>query len=183
MKALIPDVRFGVIESLGYFYVEGPDNEIYSPTRPEIPKLPFCDIIRDLKSAMDTAGLLLDHFHTDYGYEGVHFDGRTNATLDYGRIIGVEQCVRNLGIKTGNIINAFHDRTVSNPEREIANQEALNNTVLFFEGYMSAGLNPDQYVLQTWQPFPDRTGPETEPGTVLHLFRELLMHPLYTISR
>ncbi len=180
MATLIPGVRFGVIDSLGFFTVAGPEGQTYRATRPEIPELPFDAIFAYLIDAMAERNLELDHFHTDYGYEGVRSDGRrAGLHLDYGRIIGVETTVRSHGIRTGNIINAFHDRTVDDPAPNVANREAFERTLEFFAGYMATGLAPDHIVLQTWQPYPDRTGPEDAPYTVMNLHRTLLRHEAF----
>jgi hypothetical protein len=77
------------------------------------------------------------------------------------------------------IVNAFHDQSVPHPARDAANQEACDRTRRFFTGYEAAGGQAAQIVIQTWQPYPDRTGPEDEPYTVLHLARDLLQDPAF----
>jgi len=106
----IPGARLGVIESLGFFEVDGPDGKHYPRTVPALPKWPFAEYLDTLLAAMKRRGLELDHFHIDFGYEGVLHDGG-GEKLDFGRILGVEACAQQRGVKAGVIINAFHDRS------------------------------------------------------------------------
>jgi hypothetical protein len=169
-----PQVRLGVIESLGFFHVRSPDGREYVRTVPALPVWRFEEFIDILLAAMRRRGLQLDHFHIDFGYEGVRHDGGGKGKLDFGRILGVEQCLHSRGVKAGVIANAFHDQSVAGSEPAVANGEAAERTALFLDGYLAAGGKADHLVLQTWQPYPDRTGPENEPLTVLGLFRRLL---------
>ncbi len=176
LHAAIPDAKFGVIESLGFFHVSGPNGRVYVRTVPKLPVWRFEDYLETLLAAMAQRGLTLDHFHIDFGYEGVLHDGGGPAagTLDYGRIRGVERCLQARGVRAGVIVNAFHDTRVETPEPDTANREAAANTERFWRGYVDAGGRAEDLVFQTWQPFPDRTGPESDPDTVLGLYRRLL---------
>jgi hypothetical protein len=183
MSELLPGVRIGAIDSLGYWWVEGEDGRVYEPSRPDIPDLPFAEIFARLVEAVEARGLRLDHFHSDFGHDGVRFDGAGTGKLNYGRVLAVEAAVRAAGIRSGNIVNAFHDafhdKTLPEPESARSSAEAVNNTLAFFEGYMAAGQIPDDLVFQTWQPFPDKTGPETERDTVMHLHRSMMTHSAF----
>lgn len=170
----IPEVKLGVIESLGFFHITGPDGRQYPRTDPLLPEWEFEAFMDELLGVLKERGLALDHFHIDFGYEGVRFDGRATGELDYGRILGVEQAVRERGVKAGVIINAYHDRSVADPDPATANREAHGNTLAFARGYLAAGGKAEHLVLQTWQPFPNVTGPEDQAHTVLNMTRDLL---------
>ncbi|NSW56187.1 MAG: hypothetical protein HPY44_09240 [Armatimonadetes bacterium] len=174
MRQAIPGVKFGVIESLGFFHIIGPDGREYPRTDPLLPVWKFDAFMDELLAAMKDKDLTLDHFHIDFGYEGVRFDGRNRGELDFGRILGVEQAVHARGIKAGVIINAFHDRSVQEPDPATASREAYENTLAFTRGYLAAGGKSEHIILQTWQPYPDVTGPEDRPHTVLNIARDVL---------
>lgn len=169
----IPGARLGVIESLGFFEVDGPDGRHYPRTVPALPKWPFAEYLDTLLSAMKSRGLELDHFHIDFGYEGVLHDGG-GQKLDFGRILGVEACAQQRGVKAGVIINAFHDGSVKDPQPDVASREAYEHTTRFATEYKAAGGNADHLVIQTWQPYPDKTGPESEACTVLGVAKGVL---------
>lgn len=170
----LPAVRLGVIESLGYFHVNGPGEREYARTVPALPVWHFEEFFDALQAALRRHDLELDHFHIDFGYEGVQYDGLREGKLDYGRVLGVERHVQSRGVKAGVIVNAFHDQSVKAPQPQQASREACERTRQFLAGYLAAGGKADHIVLQTWQPYPDRTGPETDPLTVVGLQRTLL---------
>jgi hypothetical protein len=60
--------------------------------------------------------------------------------------------------KAGVLVNACHDQSVAGPTPAVANWEAADRTALFLDGYLAAGGKADHLVLQTWQPYPDRSG-------------------------
>jgi len=177
MARRIPNVKLGTIESLGFFHVTGTDGVEYPRTVPKLPVWRFEESFDLLLAAMKRHGLKLDHFHIDYGYHGVRHDARRlkKAGLDFGRLLAVERYVQSKGVNVGVIVNAFHDRSVKKPESEQASGEATKNTVGFHEGYLSAGGKAEHMVIQTWHPYPDRTGPEDEPLTVLNLARDIIL--------
>jgi hypothetical protein len=174
MKRKIPGVRFGTIESLGYFWVQGIDGDVYKATDPQLPRCDFEEFFDRLLEQMAKQDLKLDHFHIDFGYIGVAHDGRAEGTLDFGRILAVERYVQSRGVKAGVIFNAFHDRKSKNLTSEAASRQARERTLAFAEGYRKAGGNAEHLVVQTWHPYPDRTGPEGDPLTVLGVARDVL---------
>jgi len=82
--------------------------------------------------------------------------------------------VQSKGVHVGSIVNAFHDRSVENPDPAVASRQAYDRTLQFFNAYVAAGGTADQLVVQTWQPFPDRTGPDDRAYTTLNLAREVM---------
>ena len=185
MGERIPGVRLGVIESLGFFHVKGPDGREYPRTVPKLPVWHFESTFDRLVAAMGRRGLRLDHFHVDFGFMGVAHDGRVSGRggLDFGRVLGVEAYVRSKGVNAGVIVNAFHNRTVENPEPDVANREAYERTLRFFDAYVEAGGKAEHVVVQTWHPFPDRTGPERERHTVLGIARDIVRGPKFVVLR
>jgi hypothetical protein len=183
MHEKIPGARFGVIESLGFFQITGADGTVYRQTDPRLPLWRFTEYFDAMLAAMRARGLELDHFHIDFGYRGVFYDGRRyrGGGLDFGRIRAVERYVQSKGVKVGIIVNATHDVRHRGeqprnppPDPATASRQACENTLAFFHGYLRAGGTAEHILLQTWQPFPDRTGPEQRPFTVLNLAREVL---------
>jgi hypothetical protein len=169
----MPLTKLGVIESLGFFEVKA-DDKTYPHTDPKLPVWRFNEYFDELLQAMKQRGLKLDHFHIDFGYEGVNYDGRSLRTLDVGRILAVEAYVKSKGVKLGVIFNAGLDRAAQISDRDIANQEAYHRTLRFYRAYISAGGKADHIVLQTWQTYPDRTGPEYQPYTVLNIAKDII---------
>ena len=170
----IPGARLGAIESLGFFEVQGLTGRHYSRTVPALPLWPFETYLDTLLAAMQRRGLVLEHFHIDFGFEGVRHDGGGGDVLDFGRVLAVEAACQARGVKAGVIVNAFHDARVQAPDRATANREARERTLRYFHGYAAAGGKADHLVLQTWQPYPDRTGPEDDRDTVLGVARDIL---------
>jgi len=107
--------------------------------------------------------------------------------LDFNRIIGAEKVIKSLGLTVGIIINAFDDysyktstggnmvkekvKAVNISER---NRSALKNSTTYLKGYQKAGGKPDVWIFQRWMPYPDTTGPETNPETDMGLTKLLL---------
>jgi hypothetical protein len=179
----IPTAKLGCIESLGFFTVQAPGGKVYSRTVPALPVWWFNEYLDMLVDLMTRRGLTLDHFHIDFGYEGVYHDGGGKGTLDFGRILAVEAYAQSKGVEAGVIVNAFHDRSVTNPVPAVANRQAYENTLRFFREYMAAGGKADDIVLQTWMPYPDKTGPESEPYTVLNMDRDILLDPAFPVGK
>ncbi|MCX6361667.1 MAG: hypothetical protein NT029_17825 [Armatimonadetes bacterium] len=171
MHRAIPGARLGIIESLGFFTVDA-GSRTYPRTVPALPVWRFDQFIAEVAEAMHRRGLRLDHFHVDFGWEGVRHDGLGKP--DCGRILAVEAAVRRHGVRPGVIINAFHDGMAANPDPAEASRQAVANTLRFTDAYLAAGGAADHLVVQTWQPYPDRTGPETDANTVLGLANAVL---------
>ena len=181
MQKRIPGVRVGVIESLGYFHVRGADGTEYPRTVKKLPVWDFETFFVQLCDAFRRHGVALDHFHIDFGYMGVDADRRImgSGSLNVGRVLAAERLVASAGVRSGVIVNAFHDRRAEVSSATEASREAAERTLAFFRGYAAAGGSSDHLVIQTWQPYPDRTGPEGDPLTVLGLARELLESPAF----
>ncbi len=174
----IPGVRVGAIESLGFWEVEGEGGKVFHRTVPALPEWRFDQYLDQLLAAMKQRGLTLDHFHIDFGYEGVSYDGG-GAGLNFGRVLAVEKCCHSRGVKTGVIFNAFHDQSAQPVDPAQASREAHDHTLAYFRGYMAAGGTADNLVLQTWMPFPDQTGPEDSPRATLNIARDIIADPSF----
>lgn len=177
----IPGVKLGAIESLGFFEVEGPGRKIYHRTVASLPKVRFAHYLDLLLAAMKRRGLKLNHFDVDFGYSGALYDGG-GKKLDYGRILGVEHYCQSHGVRCGIIFNAFHDRSVKNPDPAVASRQAHDRTLAYFRGYVAAGGKCNDWVIQTWQPYPNETGPEDKPDTVLNIARDIVDDPAFPVG-
>ena len=76
MARRIPGVKFGTIESLGFFHAKGSEGIEYPRTVPKLPVWHFEKFFDRLLSVLSRRQLELDHFHIDYGFHGVRNDGR-----------------------------------------------------------------------------------------------------------
>ncbi len=177
-----PKAKIGMIESLGYFSV----GDKYTTTDPQcIYPIDFEEFLKTAQETFRAHGVELDHLHIDFSYQDCRYDGRAEGRLDFGRIMEAEKIVKSLGIDSGIIINAFDDfsytgsNTVQEKEKAQNAAErsasAADNTLEYFDGYVAAGGNPDIWILQRWQPYPDVTGPETVLETDMGITRELVL--------
>jgi hypothetical protein len=181
IHAAFPDAKIGMIESLGYFSV----GDKYTTTDPQcIYPIDFGEFLRTAQRRLGERGVELDHIHIDFSYQDCRYDGRRGKRLDFGRIMAAEERVKSLGLDCGIIINAFDDfsYTGANTVQEKAkarnvaerNASAVRNTLEYFDGYVAAGGEPDTWIFQRWQPYPDKTGPETVLETDMGLTKALL---------
>lgn len=167
-----PSIRFGMIESLGYFETDWEDKH-YNHTASELPESlgSFEKFINMVTKAAREFDIELDHFDIDFGYDGVVYDGKKQnggsvGSTDYGRILSVEKLLRAKGIKSGVIINTYDIAESS--------AEAAADWLAFWSEYQEAGGNPDKMVIQSWHKFPEKTGPETEENSFLNIAKKLL---------
>jgi hypothetical protein len=176
MHREIPTARFGAIESLGFFRVHGADGEDYMQSDPKLPDWPFSDYFDQLLEAMKRRDLKLDHFHIDFGFRGVSYDGLRwgGGRLNFGRVLAVEAYVQLKGVKSGVIFNATLDKNAKTPDRAAANREIFLRTLRVFNEYISAGGKADHIVLQTWGAYPDSTGPEDKAFTFFNIARDIV---------
>ncbi len=184
IQEAFPDAKIGMIESLGYFSV-GDD---YTTTDPgSIYPIDFEEFLVAAKDKLGKRGVKLDHFHLDFSYQDCRYDGREQERLDFGRIMAAEKIIKSLGLDCGMIINAFDDLSYGDStsgnmvgEKEKAKNPAVRsasavaNTLEYFDGYVAAGGSPDLWIFQRWQPYPDITGPETDPNTDMGVTRLLV---------
>lgn len=181
IHAAFPDAKIGMIESLGYFSVGGQ----YTTTDPRsIYPIDMQAFIATAQEKLGARGVALDHMHLDFSYQDCRYDGREENRLDFGRIMAAEQIVKSLDIDSGMIINAFDDESYRGGNATLEKQKAQNpaersasavdNTLEYFDGYVAAGGNPDTWILQRWQPYPDVTGPETVRNTDMGVARLLV---------
>lgn len=176
----IPQAKLGVIESLGFFRVRGAGKEVYKQSDPKLPEWYFNEFFDDLVKAMRERKLELDHFHIDFGYNGVRFDGRQgDGKPNFGRVLAVESYVQSKGVRSGVIFNSTLDDEVKQAGRDAANREMRARTLGYFKGYIEAGGRGNDVLIQSWDPYPDLTGPEDKPLTFFGNARDLvnLGHP------
>jgi hypothetical protein len=168
-RTLGSGVKFGVIESLGMWRIGSYWPCGFDPSNPpcvrEVVDLGvFLDELQDA-AATATLGpfsypVTIDHFHIDFGYEGVKGDG--GDVLDYGRILGAENAARTRGIKAGIIANAYHDESIPSSDIAARRISARDRTIAFLQGYFKTTGAPDSIIFQQWQPYPDELGSEDD---------------------
>jgi hypothetical protein len=130
---------------------------------------------------------LIDHYQIDYGMAGVEFDtykyGRQSQDaplavggggVNYGRILGAEMVMKRHGLKSGVILNAFPGQNSKtclvscgpSADPAAASHSAVVRALNFTRGYMALpGRQSQHAVLEQWQDYPTRTGPEAAKDT------------------
>lgn len=168
----ITGIKVGTIESLGYFWVSG--NRQYQATDKSLNRLDFESFMDTYASVAERHGVVLDHFHIDFGMHDVQYD------KGYGRIYAVESYLKSKNISLGFIAaNAFHDgRKIPQTNLDGATKSAAENTVKYFEGYMKNGGKSDYLILQRWQPYPLLLGREKNPYSQMGIFNSILSSTL-----
>lgn len=155
MQERIPRLKVGTIESLGFFWVMGNGRQ-YRATDQSLKRLDFERFFDTYLSVAQKKGVVLDHFHIDFGAHDVAYDG------GYGRILAVEKYVKSKNVKSGFIAtNAYHDgMQIPSNDPNAAAISSANNTIKYFEDYIKAGGNSNYLILQRWQPYPSQLGNE-----------------------
>lgn len=189
-KVAFPDVKIGMIESLGYFSITGGDGHAYQTTSPaDIYPIDFKEFMEVMQQKLAAVNIELDHFHIDYSYQDCVFDAgnRGRKGLDFNRAIGAEKIIKSMGIQSGIIVNAYDDQTyaeIGGSNRVQEKQRAKNaeersrsgvkNTLEYFDAYVESGGSPDTWIFQRWMPYPDRTGPESLESSDMGLTKQLV---------
>lgn len=173
LQERIPGLKVGTIESLGYFWVLG--NRQYKATDKTLNRLDFENFMDSYISVAEQHGIVLDHFHIDFGMHDVQYD------RGYGRIIAVESYLKSKNVSSGFIAaNAFHDgRQVPHSNPNVAAISAADNTAKYFEDYMKNGRKSDYLLLQRWQPYPILLGKENNPNTQMGIFNTIVNSEIF----
>ncbi len=174
MQERIPGLRVGAIESLGFFWVKGAEQQ-YESTDPYLNRLDFEYYLTEYIRICNENGVKLDHFHIDFGLQDIEHD------RGYGRVLAVEDFCHKNGVETGFICaNAFHYPMYIPAEDEIkAAESSAERTVKYFEGYFEAGGRSDYLMFQRWQHYPPNVGSEKEPLSCLGILKSLLDRPCF----
>eukprot|EP01043_Picozoa_sp_COSAG02_P010812 COSAG02_NODE_389_length_23251_cov_259.067640_4_plen_416_part_00 len=188
------NASLGFIESLGYWDITGPDGTNFTNTSPTQLNnisgwMPRLDEVTDLlltaaaKHNPTPSVPLLDHYQIDYGMDGVEQDtlqygAAPPVGINYGRILGAEALMAARGLQTGVILNANAARSrtyaptagngclVGCDPEFTPSHSAVVRTLNVTRGYMALpGRRSHHALLEQWQAYPNRTGPETEPDT------------------
>jgi len=178
LRERLPDLKVGLIESLGYFWIKG--DRQYEATVSTLKKVDFEEYMSEYVRIAGENGVTIDHFHVDFGKHDVEYD------RGYGRILAAEAYVRGLGLDVGFIAgNAFHDFNMTvktDMDIEDASRSAAIRTLKYFESYMEAGGQCDYLVFQRWQPYPMAVGDENTPFSNFGIFKSLLDSALFPHS-
>lgn len=173
-----PNVRLGVIESLGYFHVKGRGGRVYPTTDPRLPNWDFEEFLDNLLAAAKSRGVTIDFFDIDFGYIGSAVDSRRvkASRLDVGRTRAVMDIVRSKGLQVGLMLNddgRFDAHYEKNHDRD-RNRRAHKNTLAYWETCAKEKARPDRVLIQSWFDVPARTGPETERDSFFYTAAELI---------
>ena len=191
LRQKLPNVKLGMIESLGYFQVRKTDGSggLYQRTVSSLKKVDFEEYLTTYLQIMKDNGLDIDHFHIDFGFQDVKYDSQGKQDYDYGRIKSVEDYCHEAGIDVGWVAgNAFavvgtgsvQEAQTYDEENVVKYSEsAAEQTIEYFQNYMKAGGTCDYFVFQKWQLYPVQVGPETVPYTTLGIFKSLIEDPLF----
>ncbi|MEN8155763.1 MAG: hypothetical protein ABFS10_02340 [Bacteroidota bacterium] len=169
MQERMTGLKVGAIESLGFFWVLG-DRQYYA-TDASLSRLDFETYFDMYLSVAEQNGVVLDHFHIDFGMHDVEYDN------GYGRILAVEDYVMSNGVHSGFIAtNAFHLGTnlAHSDDPEAAAASSATRTVRYFDNYIKAGGKSDYFVFQRWHPYPLTMGSYDEPFTQMGIFHSVL---------
>jgi len=190
MKKWRPDLKVGMIESLGYFEVVR-QGKAYSQTDKNLPLLELRPFLEQVLAEATKKNVTIDFFDVDFGFMGVSKDSRRdnrnwdwrNDPADYGRILAVEEICRALGVDIGVV---FNDRLNTEGFKKLgintieeADIECGKRNVAFIKGYMAAGGRPERVIFQSWMTHPTTTGPET----VEHSFMGITKRQLDVAAR
>ena len=182
-----PDIKFGIIESLGYFRMQI-DGTVYNPTgdvKMGDSDDTFDEFLDMIQNAADRYGITIDHFDIDFGYDTSIFDNWVHNRLrtpDYSRIRAALQRVRQRGLKAGVIFNTYYqtiDQQHSSGKYgflgvEKTDRETHDDWVTFYKDFIAEGGAPDKMIIQSWSYYPTMTGPETADYSFFNNARDML---------
>lgn len=173
-----PEARIGSTESLGYFSVvdsAGKRMRNLDPTL--VPEIPLENFITHWLEALSHAGVTPDHFHIDFGYEGVLADGGRRE-LDFRRVAIANRLFRSRSIKTGIMVGAFDRYSLGHTkpvDEQAGDESAVANTIRYFDSFLKAGIPVDQTLFDRWEPYPAKTGPASDSLSDMGLTEALLL--------
>jgi hypothetical protein len=157
VRAEYPDVRFGWIEPVPWYRVDSFPNQ---------PGNDYGDLLRTMDtvvSVLAARGLSLDFFHADspFGYSSsLRIDG-------WRKLLAVETHARELGLRSGLI---FNDEAGGESSDSVFYERTLEG----WRRYSAVGGDPDDLIVQSWYPHPEKTLPETEPWTFTYTARRFI---------
>jgi len=167
MKKWRPGLKVGLIESLGYFKVVR-NGKTYAQTDKRVPPLEFRSFLTQVLAEAKKKNVTIDFFDVDFGFLGASRDSRRQNKgwdplkdpIDFGRILGVEETCRDLGVDIGVIFNDGFTPPEFTTVKE-ADIECGKRHVEYIKGYLAAGGRPERMNFQSWMTNPTTTGPET----------------------
>ena len=190
MKAWRPGLKFGFIESLGYFGIDGTNTitgqaKRYNKTSATVPDMDFDEFLGEFMAQATAAGVEIDHFDLDWGFaahcrdtlgSGNSHLWRTVDEFDYGRLLAFERVCHKYGIKVGVIFNDTTRNEVYTDAGcitdEECDQESADRIMAYMQGYLAAGGNADRIIFQSWMDYPSQTGPETLTNSFLNVTKQ-----------
>lgn len=175
-----PQARIGATESLGYFEVVTDTQGLMGNLDPaSLPTIRLDAFLDEWLASLSREGVSLDHFHIDFGYEAVSADGK-GKKLNFNRVATANKLLCAHGITTGLMIGAFDRfwlRHTVPPSAQAADESAVETTRTYLDAFLRANIPVNEILFDRWEPYPDRTGPASDPdsdmGLTQYLIRQL----------
>jgi hypothetical protein len=199
-------VEFALIDTALGYDVTGLDGYEYHSTDAGLVLGSFHDILAEIVAEASRRDVRFTGYHADHGLLGCETDyafryhttgelprtedecladGYLSSELELGRLLAVEQDVRDLDLRFGVVVNANHQcHRVPDiglkgdyPEGSVAAAESVRGRTMVYLSELLGQLAsvPDQFIFQTWFRYPETKLPETEPlsysGIALSLYR------------
>lgn len=156
MRQTYPGVRIGLIEPVPWYRVG---------THPSHPGNDFGDLPRLLDTAATVRALRgehLDFVHADspYDYNQAHPTG-------WQKLRAWQDSVRLRGIRFGLTYNSDVGGATSD-------QMFHQSSLAALDAFLAVGGAPDDFILQSWYPYPMSMAPETTPYTFTYLVKHFI---------
>jgi hypothetical protein len=145
----------------------------------------YAEVFPRVMAAAAEAGVPFDGVTVDYPYEYATGEQPHKPWLDYAdqaqptverdphavdwwaRLFDLEGVVRGRGLEFNIILNSQAGGLTSG--------EAFGEKTLeYLDEYLNRGGQAERIIIQSWYPHPEKASPETEPGTMTHVTREVL---------
>lgn len=183
-----PEIRFGLIESLGYFNIKGLDGYEYKQVARLADTWDFEQFIDDVLLMADKVGVTVSQYDFDFGYHDVLNDTKRRYDsfkegdeLDMGRIIAAQTIIQKKGLRAGPIFNDYQlnlfaeDQTGENPKPvSWWDEQATKHMLTHFNTYLKQKkAMPDDFLLQVWDGFPSCVGPEDKENTFFYALKQM----------
>lgn len=188
-----PDAEFAVAESLGHFRVETSDgNRTYQVQRQEPNPVSFARFIEVLKSSSAAVGVTVQRFAIDFQVQAAYRDATgehltvagpfnlkpefadraADIPLDLGRAAAAAGIAGAADMRVVVMITpgAFGFGVRGDPDSR-NDRRAFEAVRRMRSEYAAAGIQPDAFVHECWQPHPSRTGPETSEHSFMYTVR------------
>ena len=180
LQSRYPKAKIGSTESLGFFEVDTTSGIMENLDSVHLPRIRFAEFITEWKEALAKVNLKTNHFHIDFGIEGVRADGR-GGNLNFRRVGEVVNILSAQGIRSGLMVGAFDNFSINHvrpPSIQEADRSALQNTHAYVDSFLQSNIDVDDLLFDRWEPYPTKTGPvwdgATDSGLTNNLIKQLV---------